>query len=998
MLNSADFLSLLGNENNNLLESDYVNLENINQYFNCVNDSLKVLHLNICGLCSKIDKLVLLLQLLANNGLTIDIITVCETFINDKNKTLCEIDGYNFEYEYRKNKTKGGVGIYVSQELKYICRKEISFFIEGKIESCFIEIKRNKGNGIVVGEVYRVPGTDDKLLYEAYSKLFLAIEKEKKDIIIGTDQNLDFLKINSHYGTNLLYELITSYGIIPSITKPTRITHSSATVIDNIYISGKLMTNYRAAVLEYDISDHLPCICLIENSSIIYKANNTCTYRDLRDKNVENFRQELKKIDITLILDLDCENAYKKFQYHVKRALDKSCPVKTIKIKKKQINQPWMTRGLLKSSYTCNKLYRKTVGKANNDRSFDIYKKYRNIYNRTKSQNKANYYKEKINESKNNCKKIWKIYNSLIGKLNNKKDTISSISKENIKIHNGKLIANEFSEFFASVGKAYSNKIKKSRKSYNEYMSSSNLNSLYFIPTCKNEIESIVKTFKNKTSSGIDEISNKLLKLIIRDISTHLEIIFNKSLSEGKVPSDLKKAIIVPIYKGKEKTNINNYRPVSLLTAISKILEKIIYKRLYVFLETNNILYDSQYGFRPKRNTVDAITEMIGNVLKSLDNKKFNALILLDLSKAFDTIDHKILSHKLYKYGIRGVCLDWFNDYLNNRMHCVKIQKDNLTIYSDFSIINTGVPQGSVLGPLLYLIYINDFNNALEIMKSISFADDTNLILSRHDIDELYIETQYDLENALDWFRANKLSVNVEKTCYMIIRPRNNEIPILNTLTLDSKKLREVQSAKFLGLNINNKLSWTEQVYYIINKLNTCEYLLKRTKFLLPESSLKTIYCAYAQSHLTYGIQIWGCMLNNTQKKLLNRAQDKCILQVKKIQNYRNVDKIYCNLKLLKIDALIELELLKLAYKLINKTIPINITELFSVDPPHRYPTRNRGIPRVLKHRTSIMNKSFLTKINQVWNKCSNDVKSAKSIKNVISQFCNKYYASLNIN
>ena len=980
-------LDIFDIEDTGIIDSEYIDLFNIEQ-LDLQDHDLVMLHLNICGLYNKKDKLEHILEVMSNRNYHVDIILICETFINENTQNLCELEEYNFEKEFRKNKTKGGVGVYVSSGLKYIYRKDLVFFIEGKVESCFIEIINKSGKNIIVGGVYRVPNTDETLLIENYKSIFNKIKNERKELIIGTDQNLDFLKLNSHFGTNKLFDVLLSNGIYPTITKPTRITHCTATLIDNIYVSEALMTSYKSCILEYDISDHLPCVVAIK-SKLLNRKDSKITFktRKFNEKNCKEFKKELLKLDHTSLNTLNFQEAYDKLSSHIQVAMDKTCPEKKITVnKKKHLGQPWMTKGLKKSSNQCNKLYKETIGKDKDDASVINYIRYRNIFNKVKIKSKIDYYNSRIDMFKNNSKKLWKIYNSLLGKLNNKKETVDYIKIDNIKIYSSKKIADTFSSYFASVGSNLAKKIKKSTKPYHSYLGEANDNSIFMTPTTAAEIENIVNKFQNKTSCGVDGLSNKVLKIIIKEISEPLQIVFNKSILEGKVPTELKKAIITPLYKTKNRSEIGNYRPISVLTSISKILEKIIYKRLYDFLQINKILYNSQYGFRSKMSTVDAITDLIGSVIKNLDDKKFSLVIYLDLSKAFDTVNHTILLDKLYHYGIRGVCFNWFKDYLTDRKHHVKIHRDNEITYSDSNIITTGVPQGSVLGPLLFLIYINDLNNSLEIMKSINFADDTNLIYSNTDIDELFIEVQYDIENVLDWFRSNKLSVNIDKTCYMVFRPRGkNYIPILNEIKVNNTVLKEVKCTKFLGIWINNKLTWTEQIYHVKSKLHQCEFLLSKVKLLLPEYSLRTIYFANALCHILYGIKIWGCMINTTQMRILRSAQFRCLLQFKHDNIHRN--NLFKNLKFLEIEDLVKLDLLKMSYKYIHNQLPENISLLFPKPATHRYQTRNRGIPNISKSNSAILSKSFLTEINKVWNSTSMKVKSAKSMKSLSRRY-----------
>ena len=323
-------------------------------------------------------------------------------------------------------------------------------------------------------------------------------------------------------------------------------------------------------------------------------------------------------------------------------------------------------------------------------------------------------------------------------------------------------IANEFATYFQNIGKQTAENIPKSNHPPEYYMKSSPvMESIFFTPTTPNEICSILKGYKTKKSSGDDGISLELLKLTAEECSMPISMIINMSLQQGIVPDNMKLARVIPIHKNKCKELFTNYRPISLLSNISKIMEKVVHKRLYSFLQKHDILYASQYGFRPSYSTIDAITEFVSNVLYCLDKKENCLSVFLDLSKAFDSINHSILLSKLNHYGIRGGALEWFKSYLDHRRQYVIVNG----VRSTEKTINYGVPQGSVLGPLLFIIYLNDLPESLTYCKPIIFADDTTLFHAG--TNNLFEHVNYDLKQLSDWFRANQLSVNTSKTKYM---------------------------------------------------------------------------------------------------------------------------------------------------------------------------------------------------------------------------------------
>ena len=346
-------------------------------------------------------------------------------------------------------------------------------------------------------------------------------------------------------------------------------------------------------------------------------------------------------------------------------------------------------------------------------------------------------------------------------------------------IDNPVQISNELATYFANVGPKYANAIKKPDKNISDYLKKikRNENSIFLSPTTPVEIIKLISNLPNKTSSGFDQLNNKLLKELRHELATPLCIIFNLSLNTGCFPTKMKYAEIVPLYKSKSKLESSNYRPISLLITISKILEKIIYRRTYEFLDNTNQIYRSQYGFRVKHSCEHAIGELVSNIVKNQQKEKFTASLFLDLSKAFDTLDHKLLLSKLEIYGIRGTALHWFETYLSERKLRVKCQANECGTYtySNWHTMTHGAPQGSCLGPLLFLIFCNDLQLNLTYLSCIQFADDTTLYYSHRDLRVLRCCIENDLSLVMDWFKANSLTLNVQKTNLMLFSLRNRK-------------------------------------------------------------------------------------------------------------------------------------------------------------------------------------------------------------------------------
>ena len=430
------------------------------------------------------------------------------------------------------------------------------------------------------------------------------------------DQNLNLLKANQHKGTNQFMDIMMDFDMIPTITRPMCITNTTATLIDNIYISGKIQCNYESHLILSDISDHLPSLLLLKQTKVKDKTPIDFKSRNLNDDKIMKINNELRSINWNGLLNSNnCNTNFNTFCNEIKTSMDKVAPVKTIRISgQRRFIEPWLTTGLERSSRTLKKLYKTSLMEGATETEKKIYKDFRNIYNRTKRAMMKKFYSDKSSEYRTNTKKLWELMNSVIGKNKNKGCSISHLTVDGVKIFNNKMIAEEFAKFYSNLGESLAPKITPGFKPAEHYLSliPRIVNSLVFSGTNATEIEKIIDRLPNKASSGYDGVSNILLKKLRKSLSYPLGIIFNQSIATGYFPDMMKVAEIIPLYKGKEEDQVINYRPVSLLMTISKILEKIIYNRVFKFLTKHNILYDSQYGFRSKHSCEDAILELVG--------------------------------------------------------------------------------------------------------------------------------------------------------------------------------------------------------------------------------------------------------------------------------------------------------------------------------------------------------------------------------------------------
>ena len=812
------------------------------------------------------------------------------------------------------------------------------------------------------------------------------------------DHNLDLLKAHKHTSTAKFLENILEYGYLPLITKPSRITKSSATLIDNIIISQGLQSDFESNILINDSSDHLPCYARLGNVFPGLKEPISIKTRKLNDENVSRIKTDLEKQDWTVLNDLNATDSFDLFHGKLIESLECHAPVRTKKILKGRIDEPWLTSGLKRSMKRQQCLYRVTLKKDCSLESLSKYKNYRNTLTKIKRHCKKEYYKDKCIEFKSNTRKLWKLVNQAIKKTKDKSGIIDCIKSGNILEYKGEVIAETLASYFANVGKNFAEKITPPNIPIQDYINKiiPSQNSMFMYPTSPTEVKKLIEELISKNSSGYDDISNRLLKSLKTILSEPLTIIFNKSLQEGKFPEAMKTADVIPLYKGKQRFLPQNYRPISLLITLSKLLEKIVYKRTYSHLEKTNQLYKSQYGFRSKHSCENAVSELIGEVIKANDKNKFTISVFLDLSKAFDTLSHDILFSKLERYGIRGNCLDWFKSYLSNRNILTKCRTSDCDelVKSKTHQVEYGTPQGSCLGPLIFLIFTNDLYLNLTHTNGILFADDTTLYYSHRNLSYAKWCIEEDLTSLIEWFCANKLTLNLDKTVAMLFHRTKSTTQL--KLHVGNYDIPQVTETKFLGVWLDHKLDWNKQIGAIETKIKQNKHLLQCAKNLLDLPTKRLVYFSHIYSHLRYCILIWGNSLPDAKIEKLQKLQNKCLDIIKPLKCSNSTTSHYKSLNILRIREIINLENLKLGYKFVKNELPTKISELLTHDQnkqnlvkTHRYPTRNKNLPNKPKCTYKKYTNSFLCHWVNQYSELPVEIQNSGNIKIFVNR-CKK--------
>lgn len=950
-----------------------------------------VLHLNIRSISHNWSRLT---DLLSSLDVHFSAIGVTETWLKDSNH-LVDIEGYSFTHNYRTNKTGGGVGLYLSNDLNFKIRADLHFGDQNteSAESLFIEIINPHGKNIIVGVIYRPPGGNPNIFVNDFNELAEKIARENKLNYVMGDFNINLMNYDCHGTTGEFLDGMFSNLLCPLISRPTRITTHTATLIDNI-LTNAFDNHIIKGLIFSDISDHLPIFAILFEKQTTYpNACDIITFRDKCPKNIEKFKERLANLNWSSIEnDNDPSNAYTTFFTKYNNIYNDCFPLKKVSSRNSKSFKPWISKGLLRSIKKKNKLYKQFLYSPNPGNE-SIYKVYKNKLTHSIRVAKRLYYDKKLADNKSNIKETWKILNSIINKKNPKSKLNSVFNYDGKEVLDPVEIANRFCNYFSSLGPNLAKKIPATTVVPKSFLSGEFLNSIFLDAVTENEIIEITTGFQSGKAIGYDKISMSVIKLSINFISKPLTHIINLSLTHGIVPDQMKIARVIPLYKSDDKAIFSNYRPISILPAFSKILERVFYNRLLSYLNKHNILCNNQYGFRKGHSTALALIDLYEKISAAIDQKEFAVGIFLDLSKAFDTVNHNILFEKLEHYGIRGIALSWIKSYFSNRWQFVQFNDSCSTLKS----ITCGVPQGSILGPLLFLIYINDICNVSTIAKLILFADDTNLFFSHKNSAHLFNVINEEIIKFSGWLNANKLSLNLDKTKFMIFRPRQKVQQVDFKVFINNKEINQVKEIVFLGIVLDEHLSWKSHISYVSCKISKSVGIIRKSSFYLLKSSLLTLYYSMVYPYLQYCNIVWAATYSSNLSRLV-------ILQKRVVRILNNsrfdahTNPIFNTLQLLKFNDICKLQTGQFMFSCKNNLLPNYLQNLFILNSQvHNYNTRRANAFHTASARTKLRQFSVIFRGPIFYNSLNNDITISASLS-YFSKKLKKYLCFLYIN
>lgn len=833
-------------------------IKKITFFVNKSTTTLTIFHQNIAGAINKSGEIeIAILESLKRDGICIDIICLCETFMKKHTEQLLKIDTFKLAASYSRDSKRGGTCILVKKHLEFkslSITENLSYM--HAFECCGIELL---SSNLIVICLYRVPNSDVNIFFEKLTELLhnISYKKSNKKIVLCGDLNIDILKNNNK--TQELQTILKNFNLVSHVNKPTRQSACLDLMISNIR-RAKANVHYLA------LSDHET------GQTLEFQVHNKRTYtywyetaRDYCKENVKKFCNCISSLSFSEIYETN--NLNEKFHtFHELFLLFYDLCFPRIIVKRSNMDKfsNWITNGIRKSCVRKRVLYLLyRQSKANKKHNAKKYKCYSSLLKKCIYKAKILRHKKYINSNKNKCRATWNIINSKLGSIDVAKQYPDMIIYDNKKYSDTNDMCEIFNTFFIDITHKSNNKLTGdfNPSGYKYFNNDKTLqNSIFLSPVNEYELTRIIISLKNTNSVGYDGINTRILKLCTKFLCVPLCHIINASFEQGAFPSLLKLSVIKPLYKKNDPTNICNYRPVALIPVFSKIFEKAMLNRLHNYVIKNDVLKTDQFGFIKKSSTTLAGFNLIKEITNALNDKDHVAAIFLDMTRAFDYVKHDILLHKLNKYGIRGLAANWLENYLKGRKQCTEVSKvinnKKITSQSAFKNNTIGVPQGSILGPFLFLLYINDLPNVTK-HKTILFADDTTIIIKNRSLETLHSELCVTLNDVVKWLNNNNLEINANKTKIIHFSTgKAKTIPM--SIKFKTEEIEAVNKLKYLGLIIDQSCNWKEHILALCDKLDRFIYGLRQLKLTVSKEAALTAYHGYVSSLLSYGLLLWG--------------------------------------------------------------------------------------------------------------------------------------------
>ena len=789
--------------------------------------------------------------------------TRLDSTISDGEVKIC---GYDL---VRKDRCRNGGGVctYLRSSINYKIRNDL---IPSELEGVCLEIIKPHSRPFIVASVYRPPNDCSELFFANFESLVKDVDNEDKEIHILGDLNCNMLKAISDYPTKNLKQVFETYQLCQTINEPTRITSSTSTLIDH-HVTNSEENVVKSGVIHLGISDH-SLIYAIRKINYVYKvtSNHINEFRNMKRFDEKLFTADLLSQPwLNITAENDINSLWSSWKSMFLTVLDKHAPV--IKKRSRVFNVPWFTKDIKHLIFSRDRLKRKAII-TNKNEYWDEYKTFRNKVNIAMRQAKSTYYQDKISVEKDDPKKAWKTINCLLGRSRSN-IVVNELEINDHKVNSPEELADAFNKYFVNIGPQLAHKMNSTNVSFENFVTPSSSVFSEFHLVSSSKVFKLLSSLSSSKASGIDKISGRVLKISANVIAPSISYIMNYAISSCCFPDEWKLAKVHPLFKKGSRNLPDNYRPISILPAISKIMERFLYDQLYEYLLSNNILFERQFGFRKQHSTASALLDCTNNWYFNMDRQLFNLVVFLDLKKAFDTVNHGVLLRKMELYGLTGNALQLMNSYLSCRKQICQVNG----VSSNVKSIGCGIPQGSILGPLFFLLYINDLPRCLNQAIPRLFADDTNLTVAGESVELVERAMNRDLENVKTWLLANKLSLNVAKTEFLLIGSRHNirNLDVQPDLRIGQHPLKQVTHSRVLGVEIDQYLSWGEHIDVITKKLTSGIGAIRRIRNFVDQPTLISVHNAIVQPYFDYCSEVWDTLgegLSKRLQKLQNRS------------------------------------------------------------------------------------------------------------------------------
>ena len=910
-------------------------------------EGLRIGFLNINSIINKIDQLS---AILFNSGQQFHVFCCAETRLSENIKDAdVSIPGYKSVRLDPVLPKQTGLILYISHSINY---KRLFSYEIYNVESMWIEIYLKRSKSLYVGFIYRNP---DELIdwIDDFIDMTEAVSLTDNEIIMFGDFNMNLLKTNQRWT-----QTFQNLNLNQIINQPTRVTSSSSTLIDHIYVNNP---NHIIEICcpNSGCSDHFPvCITWLKKGTRIPKSGHKfITYRSFAKFDKDSFLLDLANSDISNVYQLsDANDAFCFWQKTFIDIYNKHAPFITRRIKHTP-KPPWFTKDIDKAIQIRDTLLK--------TKKFELFKKQRNLVTSMIRSAKKKYFRDIVSNGHNNSKSIWKAINIL---------TKRNIDKMSTSIQD--ISVNDLNSHFANISRST---IKTDNSHLNDlqflkdFCQKKNIVTDTFIPPITIfDVYYHLTHLKQTNTRGLDNIDGKILKLCAPIISDSLTYLYNLCIDQSNFPVSLKQAKIIPLFKSGDKTNPSNYRPISVLPIVAKPLEKHIYKNLMLHILNNNLLHPNQSGFRKNHSCHTALTNLVEEWLLNINNNKFTGVLFIDFAKAFDLIDHELLLKKLAVYRFSDHAISLVKSFLSDRQHKVHLNNDQ----SQFLTQTYGVPQGSVLGPLLFSLYINDLPLFIHNGLCELFADDTSIHSCNSDLKQLHTSLQDNISQLISWAELNHMSLNNQKTKYMIITSRQKRQNITSPIPpifVDNVAINEVTTHKVLGVTIDNNLSWSPHINYLCKLVSQRLFQLSKIKNFLDIHARKQYYHAYISSSINYGSTLFDLCSEHVLKPLARIHKRSLKVVLSKSASLAYAD--YLSLNVLPISLKLQYNKAVLMYKIMNDYAPCYLTSRFPKN-------QSRYTDKILikKPRLDLFKTSLAYSGGTLWNSMPCDIKNKKSI------------------